>query len=196
LGRVSRGAEKGIAVKLFEKLTGKLPKTGEARLRELGAVKEKLIAERAAVEKELSGHAERRSAMILSDKSEKEILAFEALFDELQIKLEKIGEQISFVDSEVAKASEAQAFSRWLIIHDRRLDAARQYAEALAEVQRVYLLFCQVRAQSLAPEFRSIHTSFGFVPVPPSPPQLELFKRQIEALEDLEAERKATATEP
>jgi hypothetical protein len=82
-----------------------------------------------------------------------------------------------------------------LPVHDRRLDAAKRYADALGTAQEAYISFSQARAEALAPDFRGLHTGFGAVPIPPAPPLLELFKQQIEALEGYERERKVTASQ-
>jgi hypothetical protein len=183
-------------VKLFAKLIAKAPKEPSARLAELAEAKLRLAEERAAIERQLASRDERRERMLADDKPEKEILALESEFDALHVKIEKIAAQQRYLDVEVLTATEVQTRQRWLVVHDRRLEAARQYAEALGTAQEAYIAFSAARAETLAPEFSSLYCGFGQVPVPPPPPALELFKRQIEALEDFENGRKATAIEP
>jgi hypothetical protein len=192
LGHVSRGAEKVTAVKLFNRLIEKAPKEPSARLAELAEAKLRLAGERAAIEKQLSQRDDRREKMLVEDRSAKEILGLDVECDELHVALEKVAAKERFLDHEAARASEAETLSEWIAVNDRRLESARRYAESLHATQQAYLDFSQVRQEALSPQYRALYCGFGFVPIPPSPPQLEMFKQQIEVLEDYERARKET----
>lgn len=182
-------------MKLFEKFRSKSSKPHSARFAELREAKVRLASERAEIEAKLASREERREAMLADDKPEREILALDSECDALHVKLEKLNAQLRFVDAEIAKTIDSQTLEQWRAVNERRLEAARRYAGVLATVQEAYIDFCEARNETLEPKFSSLYYPVCGVPTPPSPPQLEIFKRGIEACQDFEAERKATAIE-
>jgi len=125
------------------------------RLIELAEAKLKLGAERAAINVQIAQREERRERLLADDRSEKEILGLDSEFDALHVKLEKIDAQVRFIEAEILRASEAQIIEKWRVVNEKRLAAAREYAEALSKVQQAYIEFCRAREPTLSPEFRA-----------------------------------------